>query len=673
MNKNCKKGFTIVELIIVIAVIAILAAVLIPTFSNLIKRANVANDTALVRNLNTALAADGAKQHDTMREALAAANAFGYDVSKINAKADGNEILWDSYNDCFVYKDESGINYIPDSQIKGKAGEGAQLWHIANKGISDISSVYSNYLGEGTYAGPLEVSTGLDVGDHTEVTAVEYTGKGVAQSVILYTNGGNLKINAANDTVKHYGLVSKVVVEQIHTESYHEFGFVTDYLEAKQGHLVIEEGASVGILAINGAATVKQNSGSELIKVVSVGSNAIDTTKVKVLSGVIIENTSITQDTLEKMKYGGGTGTEKAPYELYTPSQFAAFAKDVNEGKFTEFINVKLCSDVDLSGMAWEPIGNAKQPFYGSFDGQGKKISGLTNNGYTPSKELWGITSTAHDFGFSYGLFGVVGLLTNESNPQEIVLKNIKLTNVNLSLGNSNMVGSLLGADVVAAKINDKAANENYNGKITIENITTDGAISVTNGTTVGGIVGKLYTKGSVTVKSCVNSVSITASEKGKYAGIIGFTKANVSINNCENKGAIVARSSSSVEHNFVAGIATMGGNEKIVVSNCNNAAKLDVSGYVSHILQEAGGHVKQIEVENCTATAGDLYYGDLLIEYQQTKAGMSVWCEKVRNNDNKYIVRLIDALRYGYQETTGEYIAGTTATFNGSAWMQSN
>ena len=85
MNKNCKKGFTIVELIIVIAVIAILAAVLIPTFSNLIKRANVAHDTALVRNLNTALAADGAKQHDTMREALAAANAFGYDVSKINA------------------------------------------------------------------------------------------------------------------------------------------------------------------------------------------------------------------------------------------------------------------------------------------------------------------------------------------------------------------------------------------------------------------------------------------------------------------------------------------------------------------------------------------------------------------------------------------------------------
>lgn len=39
-TKKTKRGFTITELVIVIAVIAILAAVLIPTFSNVIKRAN---------------------------------------------------------------------------------------------------------------------------------------------------------------------------------------------------------------------------------------------------------------------------------------------------------------------------------------------------------------------------------------------------------------------------------------------------------------------------------------------------------------------------------------------------------------------------------------------------------------------------------------------------------
>lgn len=40
MNKMNKKGFTIVELVIVIAVIAILAGVLIPTFGGIIERAN---------------------------------------------------------------------------------------------------------------------------------------------------------------------------------------------------------------------------------------------------------------------------------------------------------------------------------------------------------------------------------------------------------------------------------------------------------------------------------------------------------------------------------------------------------------------------------------------------------------------------------------------------------
>lgn len=40
MFKNNKKGFTIVELVIVIAVIAILASVLIPTFSGVVAKAN---------------------------------------------------------------------------------------------------------------------------------------------------------------------------------------------------------------------------------------------------------------------------------------------------------------------------------------------------------------------------------------------------------------------------------------------------------------------------------------------------------------------------------------------------------------------------------------------------------------------------------------------------------
>ena len=51
MKRMSKKGFTIVELVIVIAVIAVLSAILIPTFSGVISNAK---DTAAVSGANNA-------------------------------------------------------------------------------------------------------------------------------------------------------------------------------------------------------------------------------------------------------------------------------------------------------------------------------------------------------------------------------------------------------------------------------------------------------------------------------------------------------------------------------------------------------------------------------------------------------------------------------------------
>lgn len=53
MKKLNKKGFTIVELVIVIAVIAILAAVLIPTFSGVIDKAQESKAVQEARNAYT--------------------------------------------------------------------------------------------------------------------------------------------------------------------------------------------------------------------------------------------------------------------------------------------------------------------------------------------------------------------------------------------------------------------------------------------------------------------------------------------------------------------------------------------------------------------------------------------------------------------------------------------
>ena len=56
--RHNKKAFTVVELVIVIAIIALLAAVLIPTFIGVVKKANEANARAEAKNLITEMLAD---------------------------------------------------------------------------------------------------------------------------------------------------------------------------------------------------------------------------------------------------------------------------------------------------------------------------------------------------------------------------------------------------------------------------------------------------------------------------------------------------------------------------------------------------------------------------------------------------------------------------------------
>lgn len=102
MRKTNKKGFTIVELVIVIAVIAVLAAVLIPTFVSLTRKANIANDTAVAKNLNTAAIA---AQADTFEEAIAAAKDAGYLVANLSAKADKCYFVWEDDTNQFLLYD----------------------------------------------------------------------------------------------------------------------------------------------------------------------------------------------------------------------------------------------------------------------------------------------------------------------------------------------------------------------------------------------------------------------------------------------------------------------------------------------------------------------------------------------------------------------------------------
>ena len=83
MKKMNRKGFTIVELVIVIAVIAILAGVLIPTFSGIVQKANDSKDLQEARNAYT--------EYLAVVNAQPAANVYAKGGSKY-FKVEGNKM-----------------------------------------------------------------------------------------------------------------------------------------------------------------------------------------------------------------------------------------------------------------------------------------------------------------------------------------------------------------------------------------------------------------------------------------------------------------------------------------------------------------------------------------------------------------------------------------------------
>ncbi len=118
MKRRNGKGFTIVELVIVIAVIAVLAAVLIPTFSSLINKANESSDISAVRNMNTALTTqetlDG-KAPESASEAMRILKEAGLNAQDYSALANGTAIYYNSAVNRMIYvrlNDAGGIDSV---------------------------------------------------------------------------------------------------------------------------------------------------------------------------------------------------------------------------------------------------------------------------------------------------------------------------------------------------------------------------------------------------------------------------------------------------------------------------------------------------------------------------------------------------------------------------------
>ena len=371
MINSKKKGFTIVELVIVIAVVAILAAVLIPTFSNLVKKANVSNDTALVKNLNTALAADVDGQ-DTMYDALQAAKEFGYDIAKIQAKANGNKILWDSKNDCFVYLNDGQKQYIPDSKKESAAD--SDLWIISNV----VDETYSTYL-YGYEETEVAAKFGLDTG---ECVIEKVYANGLEGEFIIRTTGGTLEIDSPKATINHYGSAQEVYVINVYSSTYNLFGNA-GYIEVADGkHVVLKQGSSVTAVYAPNANVEVENGQNDAVHTEG------DKEDIKASA----------------TKFAGGLGTKEKPYLIVNAEHMQNITTLYDSYNYYEVANgVNVIDLTDYSGQVY---------LNGSFDGN--KVLFTNVNSYifrqvgTGNKEDKNVATLANFDVVFEGGYGVV-------------------------------------------------------------------------------------------------------------------------------------------------------------------------------------------------------------------------------------------------------------------------
>ena len=138
MINSKKKGFTIVELVIVIAVIAILSAVLIPTFSNLVKKANTSADIQAVRQMNTHLAINEVTEGKTINDVFLALKGAGMTSKDYTPLSSDTYFFWDEKENRILYTDKDGNVIYPEEY---KTATKANGWYSLSGTIDETSAV----------------------------------------------------------------------------------------------------------------------------------------------------------------------------------------------------------------------------------------------------------------------------------------------------------------------------------------------------------------------------------------------------------------------------------------------------------------------------------------------------------------------------------------------------
>lgn len=145
MKQRNKKGFTLVELIIVIAIIGVLAAVLIPTFAGVIEKAKLASDQSDVKNMNTVVKLQSVLDDRAYYEAYEVKELLKSEgFEKLQSQVKGYSYWYDRAANEILLKKTEEIVGNPIAQ--GSMIAYADSAEFTQNRVEALSSTYPSYL-----------------------------------------------------------------------------------------------------------------------------------------------------------------------------------------------------------------------------------------------------------------------------------------------------------------------------------------------------------------------------------------------------------------------------------------------------------------------------------------------------------------------------------------------
>lgn len=510
-----RKGFTLVELVIVIAVIAILAGVLIGTFASVI---NKANESAKMQELK---AAEHEQKANDLLKKIEDSNWYGWEdfeksiVEKITAAIDKADV-------------GSTVDVKLDSEVVSRAVNEAMTKYYAEHAMGNTSltedqvkAIIENALGSFKFSGVTseQVKTIVE-------TAVSKMSTGLTAAQVQKI------VNAAADRVEAGQLTSG----QITT-------IVSNAIASSKATLLSETATSAQVEAAVDAVVLaiknkecKTLTAKEVEEIVNAAVKSAGST------------TWVTPDTY----------ATQPTFEVKTAEEVKGLATLVNAGYDFAGKTVTLAPEtetgepttvLELDTKDWTPIGNSYDTqFKGRLQGSDNPTAPLVVKGLTLTEQFNAVLNGVLINCDTTGNMDKVGVGFVAYLGEGAVLENIVFEDVNINITDDRMDGISIGVAV------------GYLDGGTIKNVTVkSGTIKAPY--RVGGLCGAA---GCGTIENCEVSAGVTiASVGGKLQGSTNVTTGT----HFDAAGLIGYARQFTVGHNKVVNIV----NTKVLTTNISS------------------------------------------------------------------------------------------------------